>query len=103
MLREHLRVDLNITMPYEEDFDKVESILLTTLKNTPKVLEDLAPFAGIETFDSHNIVLTARVYAETEDYWDVYFESNRRMKKAMSENGIKVAYSEGVEMGSIGK
>jgi small conductance mechanosensitive channel len=102
-VREHLRVDLNITMPYEEDFDKVESILLTALKNTPKVLEDPAPFVGIETFDSHNIVLTARVYAATEDYWDVYFEANRRMKKAMSENGIKVAYSEGVEMGSIGK
>ena len=26
-------------MPYEEDLDKVESILLTTLKNTPKVCQ----------------------------------------------------------------
>lgn len=98
-----LRVDLNITMPYEEEFDKVEAILLEAVKNTPKVLENPAPTVGIESFDSHNVVLAVRPYATTEDYWDVYFEVNRNIKKAMGENGIKVAYSEGVELGSIGK
>lgn len=98
----HLRVDLNVTMPYSEDFEKVEDIILSTLKETPKVLESPAPFVGIETFDSHNIVLAVRPYANTDDYWDVYFEANRRVKKALSQNGVKVAYSEGVEMGEIG-
>ncbi len=101
--REHLRVDLNVTMPYGEDFPKVEAIVLEALKNTPKVLTNPEPFVGIETFDSHNIVLAARPYAKTEDYWDVYFEANRRIKEALSQNKVQVAYSEGVELGPIGK
>lgn len=101
--KKHLRVDLNVTMPYEEDFSKVEAIIMNAIKSTPKVLEDPAPFVGIETFDSHNIVLAVRPYATTEDYWDVYFETLRNVKKALGENNIKVAYSEGVELGKIGK
>jgi small conductance mechanosensitive channel len=101
--RQQLRIDLNITMPYEEDFDKVEAIILEALKNTPGVLEKPEPFVGIESFDSHNVVLAFRPYAKAEEYWDVYFEANRRVKKAMSEHGIQVAYSEGIELGKIGK
>ena len=101
--RKHLRVDLNVTMPYAEDFPKVEAIMLEALKATPKVLEEPAPFVGIETFDSHSIVLAVRPYCNTEDYWDVYFEANRNIKKALGENNIKVAYSEGVELGKIGQ
>lgn len=101
--RDHLRVDLNVTMPYGEDFPKVEEILMAAIKKTPKVLDDPAPFVGIETFDSHNIVLAVRPYATTEDYWDVYFEANRNIKQALCDHNIQVAYSEGVELGPIGK
>lgn len=98
----YLRIDLNVTMPYGEDFEKVEALLLEALKNTPKVLDTPAPFVGIETFDSHNIVLAVRPYANTEDYWDVYFHANQNIKRALGENKIRVAYSEGIELGEIG-
>lgn len=101
--RDYLRVDLNVSMPYAEDFDKVEAIILDALHNTPKVLKDPAPFVGIESFDSHNIILSVRPYTLTEDYWDVFYGANRAVKQALGANGIKVAYSEGVEMGAIGK
>ena len=98
-----LRVDLQVTMPYQEDFPKVREIILEAVKQTPKVLANPEPFVGIETFDSHNIVLAVRPYANTEDYWDVYFTTNENIKKALGDNGIKVAYSEGVELGPIGQ
>lgn len=98
-----LRVDLQITMPYQEDFPKIRRLLLDAVGQNPKVLSSPAPFVGIETFDSHNIVLAVRPYAKTEDYWDVYFSSNEIIKKALSENGIQIAYSEGIELGPIGQ
>ncbi len=101
--RQYLRLNLEVTMPYDEDFAKVEDIILTALKNTPKVLEDPAPFVGIKAFDSHSIILAVRPYALTDDYWFVYFEANKAVKRALGENNIKVAYSEGVEMGRIGR
>ena len=98
-----LRVDLQVPMPYQEDFEKVHKIIEGALSQTPKVLAKPTPFIGIETFDSHSIVLAVRPYAQTDDYWDVYFEANRQIKKALSEHNIKVAYSEGVELGDIGQ
>jgi small conductance mechanosensitive channel len=101
--KDYVRVDLNVFMPYEEDFDYVEKIIKNALKATPKVLEDPAPFVGIEAWESHSILLSVRPHCHIEDYWDVYYDSYRNVTKAMADNNIKVAYSEGVELGRIGK
>lgn len=98
----HIRIELTVTMPYDESFPKVREIILEQLRHIPKVLPDPAPEVGIETYDSHNIVLAARPYVLPDDYWEVTFEAYARIKSAFHANKIKVAYSEGVEMGAIG-
>lgn len=101
--RKILRVDMEVPMPYAEDFDHVERAILEALRQTPGVLEEPAPFVGIHEFDSHSITLAVRPYADAEDFWKVYYAAQRNIKRAMSENGIQVAYAEGVEIGRIGK
>ncbi len=100
--REYIRVDLNVHIPYAQDFPKVKDALEQALRNTPKVLANPHPFVGIETFDSHNVVLSVRPYCNADDYWDVYYAANQNIKAALAENGIQVAYSEGIELGKIG-
>ncbi|PHN04896.1 mechanosensitive ion channel protein [Flavilitoribacter nigricans DSM 23189 = NBRC 102662] len=97
-----IRVELNVTMPYAESFPKVKEIIMEVLQGIPNVLEDPEPEIGIETFDSHNIVLAVRPYTHPDNYWDVTFAAHERIKAAFNQHGIQVAYSEGVEMGSIG-
>lgn len=99
----HVRIELSVTMPYGEDFPRVEAIILEVLRNTPGVLEEPAPAVGIETFDSHNIILTVRPYVDPNDYWPVTFAVNQSIKAAFNRNDVQVAYSEGVELGPIGK
>ena len=89
---EFLRVDLNIAMPYEEDFDKVQNIVMDALKNTPHVLDSPAPVVEIEKFDAHNVLLAVRPHAKCEHYWDVYFGSYKNIKAALGKANIKVAY-----------
>lgn len=86
-----LRVDLNVAMPYEEDFDKVQGIISKALDKVGKKLPD-TPTIEIEKFDENNILLAVRPYATPEEYWDVYFDSYREIKKAFGEAGITVAY-----------
>lgn len=86
-----LRVDLNVAMPYEEDFEKVQNIILGALNKVPQRLPD-APTVEIEKFDANNILLAVRPYATDETYWDVYFNSYKEIKKALGEAGITVAY-----------
>jgi len=97
-----IRMELNVTMPYEESFPKVKSIILKELQSIQKVLNDPEPEIGIENFESHNIVLAVRPYVIPDDYWEVYYEAYEKIKAAFSANDIRVAYSEGVEIGKIG-
>ena len=96
------RIEMKVTMPYEESYPKVREIILQELKEIPGVLVDPAPEVGILEYESHNIVLAVRPYVNPDDYWDVSFEGYKRIKAAFHRNNIKVAYSEGVELGPIG-
>ena len=101
--RGYVRIELSVSMPYGEDFPRVESIIMEVLRTTPGVLEEPAPSVGIETFDSHNIVLTVRPFVDPDDYWPVTFSVNRNIKAAFNRNNVQVSYSEGIELGPIGK
>ena len=98
-----VRLELQVTMPYKEDFPKVQSIIMSVMQSMPGVLQTPEPSVGIDTFDSHSIVLAVRPYVNPEDYWPVTYELNQRIKTAFHQNGIQVAYSEGIELGAIGQ
>lgn len=98
-----IRLELNVIMPYEESFPKVQKIILDALKGVSGIMQEPVPHVGIETYDSHNIVLAVRPFINPDDYWDATFECNAAIKKAFSEHNIKMAYSEGIELGAIGE
>ncbi len=102
-MRDNIRMELNVTMPYSEDFPRVKEIILKELDQVTNVLKSPSPEVGIESFDSHNIIISVRPYVIPDHYWEVYYEAYARIKAAFSRNNIQVAYSEGVEMGKIGE
>ncbi len=97
-----VRLELNAHIPYEESFPRVQLLIQDALKQTPLVLDEPAPEIGIESFDTHNVILAIRPYVHPDNYWDATFESHKTIKQVFHENNIQVAYSEGVELGRIG-
>lgn len=97
-----IRLEIAVTMPYSEDFPKVKKIIEDTLIPIEKILTDPKTEIGIENFDSHSVVISVRPYVKPDDFWEVTFIAHQEIKRAFSENGISVAYSEGVELGKIG-
>lgn len=97
-----VRMELAVTMPYEESFPKVKGIIEKVLLDIPKVLTDPTPEIGIETYDSHSIIVAVRPYVVPDDYWEVTFTVYENIKAAFHAHNIKVAYSEGIELGNIG-
>jgi len=98
----NIRLELQVSMPYAESFPKVKSVIETPLSRSRYILSEPEAQIGIETYDSHSIVLAVRPYINPDDYWDETFEIYGQIKQAFSENDIKAAYSEGVKLGSIG-
>lgn len=97
-----IRLELNVTMPYAESFPRVKGIIKEALKTVPSILNEPEPEIGIETYDSHNIVLAIRPFIDPNNYWGATYDCHSAIKDAFSKNGIQVAYSEGVELGDIG-
>ncbi|MEM6398142.1 MAG: mechanosensitive ion channel [Bacteroidota bacterium] len=98
----HIRLEVQLLMAYEEDFPRLKSILFDAVQASPYTLEEPQAMVGIESFDTHNIVVGVRPFVDPDHYWDATFDVHSRIKQALSENGIKMAYSEGVELGPIG-
>lgn len=101
--RDVLRLEIDVTMPYAESFPKVKKIIENAISTIPNILDTPKPEIGIEGYDSHSLQIAVRPYINPDHYWEVTFACYENIKKAFSENGIQVAYSEGVELGSIGE
>ena len=97
-----IRLELNVSMPYAESFPRVREIIKGALLTVPSILNDPEPEIGIETYDSHNMVLAIRPFIDPNNYWGATYDCHSAIKKAFHENGIQVAYSEGIELGDIG-
>ncbi len=98
-----IRLEIDITMPYSESYPKVKEIILDSLKPIDKILPNPEIEIGIEGYDSHSIQIAVRPYVNPDDFWEVTFACYENIKAAFHKNNIQVAYSEGVELGSIGE
>ena len=101
-MKGNIRMELFALMPYNENYPKVRDLLLAGLSEIDGVLSDPKPEVGIDEFDSHSIKLSIRPYVEPGSYWEVHFTTYEMVKRVFHENGIKMAYTEGVEFGEIG-
>ena len=97
-----IKLELNVSMPYAESFPKVKAVIESALKQVSSVSHDESLDIGIETFDTHYIVIAVRPFIDPDQYWDATFECMAAIKKAFSQNNIKMSYSEGIELGDIG-
>lgn len=98
----YIRLELNILMAYEESFPNLRVVIKEALSELDIIKHEPVPEIGIEAYDTHNIVVAIRPYVDPDDYWEATFAVNEAVKAAMSARGIKMAYSEGVELGAIG-
>ncbi len=98
-----IRLEIDVHIPYEEDFSKIKPLLEKTISQVPGVLQDPKPDIGIADFDSHSILVMVRPYVHPDEYWPVTFAAHQRLKEALADAGISVPYSEGIEYGKFGK
>ncbi len=98
-----IRLELTIPIGYEQSFPKIKQIIETALKEVDIILHEPKPEIGIESYDSHTLNVTVRPCIHPDNYWNATFDVNQVIKSALSQNGIVMTYSEGVENGPIGE
>ncbi len=95
------RVDNDFGIDYEDDINKAMKIITQTAAKHPKVLtEPAAPWAKVVSLGDSSVNLQSRVWAKSEDYWDVMFDLNKSVKEAFDKGGITIPYPISVELDS---
>ena len=85
------RVDVNVSASYDAPIQDVLDALVEAGK-VDKVLTDPAPVAFVTAYGESAIQYSLRVWAKNENYWDVYFAANRKVKDIFDQRGIAMTY-----------
>ena len=88
------RVDISFSVAYSADFEAAQRIVLDVAAKEPLVLKDPAATVRMSSQGESAIVLTAKYWCRTADYWTVYFNMNEGVKKAFDDNGIEIPFNQ---------
>ena len=89
--QETRRVEVVVSASYDTPVQKVIDALALagTMDN---VLLEPAPAAVVTGYGESAIQYSLRVWVRTEDYWDVYFAVNQRVKEIFDQQGVIMTY-----------
>lgn len=84
------RVDLTAQLDHTVDVQDAMRRLKETMASIADVMKALAPDVEIVTVNERGPVLAVRPYVHTDNYWQVYFDTNRAIRDAFGAAGYPV-------------
>ena len=86
------RVDLQFGIGYSDDVDKAERVLNDIVAAHPLVLRHPEPVIRLHALGESSIDFVVRPWAKTGDYWTVYWDITREVKKRFDAQGISIPF-----------
>lgn len=86
------RVDFCFGVEYGEDIDRVRKALLSLFEADERILKDPAPFVQLGSLGASSVNITVRVWVKSENYWDVFFQTNETVYKEFNKQGINFPF-----------
>ena len=88
------RVDITVSASYDDDIEKVKTVLLQLLCDHPMVLneEGTEPAVHVSSYNPNDIEYTVRAWCLGENYWTVYFDIMDTIKPTFDKNGISISF-----------
>ncbi len=82
------RVDWTFGVDYGSDYEHVKSVIESVLAADGRILKDPAPFIALGALADSSVNITVRVWVNTADYWDVFFDTNKAIYARFNAEGI---------------
>lgn len=86
------RVDLVVGVSYGADIDKVKAVLADVLAADERILPEPAPTIGLLEMADSSVNFAVRPWTTPAEYWNVYFDTNERIKKRLDSEGISIPF-----------
>ena len=92
------RVDLVFGIDYGDNADVAMQIILEQVQADARVLSDPEPWVRVTNLGDSSVDLTARIWCQAADYWDLKFALTKAVKEAFDAKGISIPYPHTVEI-----
>lgn len=86
------RVDFKVGIAYGDDFLHAKSVLERFISEDEKILKEPVPFIGLIELGDSSVNIALRVWAKTEDYWEVYFRINQKIYLEFGKEGLNIPF-----------
>lgn len=86
------RVDFTIGIGYDDDIDTARNVILAVIAKDDRIHKEPEPFIAVSELADSSVNFALRVWADSGDYWEVYFENLEAIKKALDANNISIPY-----------
>jgi len=86
------RVDMVFGISYDDDIDKAQLILMDIVNKHPMVLKEPEVVVELHTLGESSVDFVCRPWVVTENYWRVYWDVTKQVKKAFDAAEITIPY-----------
>lgn len=90
------RVSVEVGISYGAPIQKAIDVIMNLVKADKRVLPDPAPMIAVTALADSSVNLVVRPWVKKEDYWDVFFDLNRKIKEGLDEAGVEIPFPQRV-------
>ena len=87
-----LRVDMTFGIGYDDSMDDAITAMLDVLRGDERVLAEPAPTVACVGHCSSSVDFVCRPYVHPDHYWDVWFDTHKRVKEEFDKRGISIPF-----------
>ena len=90
--QEKRRLELKVGISYQSDLKKAKDILYGLFEEHPLIIKDQDLIVFVDQLGESSVVIGARGWVETGNYWSVKWELTEKVKLAFDEAGIEIPF-----------
>jgi small conductance mechanosensitive channel len=87
---ENRRVEMTAKIRYEDNIGAARELVMDIIRAHPLALPDPSPTVEVQDLTELNTTLLVRLWARTEDFWQVRCEILEKIKMGFDENGFNL-------------
>lgn len=92
------RVQVVFGIDYSNDADQAMALILAEAAADSRIKTDPAPWVRVTNLGDSSVDITARVWVEAADFWDVKFALTKAVKEVFDKEGISIPYPHVVQL-----
>ncbi len=91
---EDRRLEIPVSISYEEDIAKARSVIMELIKGDKRVLQEKPNKVIVEQFGESSVDLKVWIWCVPQNYWALLFDMREGIKNALDKAGIEIPFNQ---------